>query len=133
MGWEKFQIDAGNLFHLLVQGGDQQFLVLVELLPPLVVRLQIDEVLGIEEARGIGAVIRPAHLRDDFRDLGKPGEGEACLIHDADALAGSGAGGQRAARPDGAFVEVGKELGADHAARHQSKRRQHRPPRRPPG
>src|SRR5208283_5057594 len=80
----------------------------MELPPPLVVRLQVDEVFRIEETGGIGAIIRPSDLRDHFRDLGKPGEGEASLIHDADALARSGAGGQGTARPDGAFVEVGK-------------------------
>ena len=73
MGWEKFQIDAGDFLHLVVQGGNQQFLVLVELLPPLVVRLQVDEVFGVEEARGVGAVVRPSHLRDHLGDLGKLG------------------------------------------------------------
>ena len=40
----------------------------------------------------------------------------ARLLHDALAFGGAGAGRQRAARPDGAFIQVRQELGTDDAA-----------------
>ena len=75
MGWEKFQNDAGNLLQLAVHGGDQFLFVLVERRPPLLLRLQVDEVLGIEEAGGVGSVVGPADLAGALRAL--PGKNRA--------------------------------------------------------
>ena len=47
---------------------------------------------------------------------GKDAEHDASLIHDAQAFGGASAGSEGAANPDGAFVEMGKKLGADNAA-----------------
>ena len=52
-------------------------------------------------------------------DLGERSQNDAGLIHDADAFGGTGAGSERAANPDGAFVEMGKKFRADHPAEHQ--------------
>ena len=108
--------DAGDLFEFAIHGGDQLVLVLVEDGAPLLLGLEVDEVLGVEEAGGVGAVVGAAGLADDLGDLGKGGEDDARLVHDAQALGGAGGGSERAAHPDGAFVEVRQELGADDAA-----------------
>ena len=55
---------ARNLLQLAVHGGDQLFFVLMEDRPPLLLRLQIDEVFGVEEAGRVGAVVGPADLAD---------------------------------------------------------------------
>ena len=79
---------AGNFLHFVIHGLDQQFLVAVELRPPLIARLQIDEILGVEEARGIGAVVGAADLRNHLRHFGKAGEDESRLIHHAPPAVG---------------------------------------------
>ena len=61
----------GNLDKLLVHGGDQGFLVLVEDGTPVLLALQIDEVFGVEEAGGVGAVVGAAGLADDLGDFRK--------------------------------------------------------------
>ena len=104
---------ARHLLQFAIHGADQLVFVLVEDGPPLVLGHQIDEVFGVEKARGIGAVVGPADLADHVRDLGKGGQDDARLIHDGHALGGAGAGSQRAAHPDGAFIQVGQELRAD--------------------
>ena len=40
-------------------------LFLMKYRPPLVVRLQIDEILGVAESAGVGSVVGPAHFRYD--------------------------------------------------------------------
>ena len=62
MGCEKFQITPGDLFQLAVHGGDQFVFVLMEHGTPFFLRLQIDEVFGIEKASGVGSVVGSAHL-----------------------------------------------------------------------
>ena len=86
MGCEKFQSAPGNLFQLTVHGGDQLLFVLVEHGPPLLLRLQIDEVFGVEEAGGVGAVVGTADLADHLRYFREttpgsraPGSSRACL------------------------------------------------------
>ena len=69
--------------------------------------LEVDEVLGVEEAGGVGAVVWAAGLADDLGDLGEGVEPDARLVHDAEAFGGAGAGREGAADPDGAFVEMG--------------------------
>ena len=100
---------------------------------PVFLVLQVDEVLGIEEAGGVGAVVGAAYLADHLVDFGERGENDAGFVHDALAFVGSGAGREGGAGPDGAFVEVRQEFGADDAAAHQVGRmpRGHTPPPRP--
>ncbi len=71
IGCEKFQMAPGNLLQLAVHRGDQPVLVLMEDRPPFFLGQKIDEVLRIEEACGVRAIIRASHLRDDLRDFGK--------------------------------------------------------------
>ena len=104
---------AGNLFQFAVHGRDQLLFVLLEHRPPLLLGLQIDEVFGIEEAGGIGAIVGTAHLRDHLRDLRKSCQNDARLVHQTRAFGRSGAGRQGAARPDGAFIEMRQELRAN--------------------
>ena len=75
IGCEKFQSTPGNLLELVVHRRDELVLVLMEDRPPLVLRLQIDEILGVEEARRVGAVVRAADLAGHERSLPgtKPG------------------------------------------------------------
>ena len=95
--------------------------------PPLLLRPQVDEVLGVEEAGVVGAIVGTPDLADYFRHLGEPGEHDAGLIHDARALGGAGTGGQRAARPDGAFVQVRQEFGPNGPGQqHRTGQGQHR-------
>ena len=105
--------DAGNFFELAVHGGDEFFFILVEDGAPLFFGFEVDEVFGVEEAGGICSVVGPAGLADDLGDLGEGGEGWRAWLVTAEAFGGAGGGGQCAAHPDGAFVEMGRELGAD--------------------
>ena len=74
---------AGNLLELAVHGRDQLFLVLVKHRPPFFLGLQIDEIFGVEEAGGIGAVVGPAHLAGALRNFGKRAQDHARLVRDA--------------------------------------------------
>ena len=109
----------GNLGKLLVHGGDQLFLVLVEDGTPVFFSLEVDEVFGVEEAGGIGAVVGAAGLADDLGDLRETGHHDAGLVGEVDAGGRAFAGRQRAANPDGALVEVRQELRADGTAKGQ--------------
>ncbi len=115
-GLGKSPEDAGNLVEFALHGGDQFFFVFVENRPPLISGFQIDEEFGIEKAGVIGAVIGTAHLAGALRNFGKRAEDDAGLIRDADAFVGAGAGGERAANPERAFIEMRQEFGADGAA-----------------
>src|SRR5208283_1273743 len=84
--------NARDLLNLSVQGCDEFLFVSMELLAPLLSGFKVDEVLGVEEARGVGAVIGPAHLRDNLSYFRESGEGKACLVHDPFAFIGAGAG-----------------------------------------
>ncbi len=110
---------AGHLLQLTVHCADEFILVLVKDGTPLVLGLEVDEVLGIEEAGGVGAVVRAANLADDLGDLWEARQHDSGLVGDGEALGGAGAGGQGTAHPDGAFIEVGQELRSDHAAEGQ--------------
>ena len=98
---------------------DQFVFVLFEDVAPLGLRFEVDEVFGVEETGGVGAVVGAPGLTDDLGHLGKGGEDKARLVHDAQALRGTGAGSECAADPDGAFVEMGEKLRADDAAEAQ--------------
>ena len=112
----KIPEDAGHFAQLGVHRGDQLVFIFVENGAPLVFGFQVHEIFGVEEASGVCAVVGAADLAGYFRDFGKGSEDVAGLIGDADAFGGAGAGGQGAADPDGAFIEVGEKFGADHAA-----------------
>ena len=62
---------AGNLLEFAIHGGNQLFFILAENRTPFIFRLEVDEILGVEEAGGVGAVIRAADLGDDLGYLGK--------------------------------------------------------------
>ena len=66
MGCEKFQIAPGYFCTATIHGGDQFFFVPVKYRAPLVVRLQVDEILGVAESAGVGSVVGPADFRHDF-------------------------------------------------------------------
>ena len=83
---------------------------------PFLFWLEIDEVLGVEEACGVGAVVGAAGLADDLGDLREAGHDEAGLVGEVDGGGGAGGGREGATDPDGAFVEVGEEFRADGAA-----------------
>ena len=116
IGCEKFQIAPGIFLQLRIHRRDQLVFVLMEDRPPFFLRLQIDEVLGVEEARRVGAVVRTADLAGHDSDLGKRGEKDSHLVRHADAFGRAGAGRKRAAHPDRAFVEMRQELRPDRAA-----------------
>ena len=115
MGCEKFQMTPG-IFSTCVHGGDERFLVLVKDGAPSFLGLEVDEVFGVEEAGGVGAVVG-ADLADDLCDFGEAGKRMRASSMSA-RFEGAGGGGERAADPDGAFVEVRKELGADAPGDH---------------
>jgi hypothetical protein len=78
---------------------------------PLLLRLQVDEVFGVEEAGGVGAVVGPADLADDLGHLGERLETMAALlVGDGRLSVGPVLGASDAAHPDGALVEVRQEL-----------------------
>ena len=101
---------------MLVDRGDQRFLVLVEDGAPFLLRFQIDEVLGIEKTGGVGAIVGPARLADHLRHLRERSHHDARLVGEVDARGGAFAGGQRSAHPDGAFIQMGQKLRADGPA-----------------
>jgi hypothetical protein len=107
---------AGDFLQFAVHGGNQLDFFFPEHRPPLIFGLQIDEVFGIEEARGIGAIVGTPYLGNHLGDLRKGGQNDARLRHQPVALIRAGAGRQCAASPDGAFIQVRQELGPDDAA-----------------
>ena len=113
------------LLHCQVHGGDQFLFVLVKYWPPLVMRLQIDKILGVPETAGVGSVIGPSRLRHNGLHLGKRCKDQALLLSEFFAFRETGAVGQRSARPDGAFVEVRQELRPDGPAESQIDRSSH--------
>ena len=107
---------------LAIHGGDQFLLVPMEDRPPLVLRLEIHEILGVAESSGVGSVVGPAHLGHDFGHLGEGGEDQASLVGESLALRQAGAVGQGAARPDCALVQMRQELRTDDSAERQISR-----------
>ena len=106
--------------HREVHGGDQFLLVPVKDRAPLVVRLQVDEILGVAESAGVGSVVGPADLRHHVCDLRETTRRHSrSLVGELLAFRKAGAVCQRAARPDSAFIQVRQELRADDAAKAQ--------------
>src|SRR5208282_5046284 len=98
-----------------VHRGDQLFFVFVKYGAPLVVRFQVDEIFGVAESSRVGSIIGTAYFRDHRLNFGKRSEYIAAVSGELLAFRKTRAIGQSAARPDGAFVEVGQELRANHA------------------
>src|ERR1019366_6946307 len=113
---------ARDLGELAVHRGDQLLFVPMEHRPPLLLRLEVHEILGVAESAGVGTVVGAPHFRHDFGDLGKGRENQSALVREAGALSEIGAVGQGAAGPDGAFVEVRQELRPDDPAERQVSR-----------
>jgi hypothetical protein len=118
---------AGNLLQLLVHGGDQVVLVLMEDRTPLFLGLQIDVVFGVEESGPVGAVVGTANLIDHVGDFRKAGHDQASLLEIRQALIGAGGRSKRAAHPERSFIQVRQKLGTDDAAVQEEDR--HREPR----
>ena len=110
---------AGNLLEFAVHGGDQLFLVLMKYRTPFLLRLEVDEIFGVEEAAGVGSVIRPSDLRNHLFHFRKGRDHQARPVHHARCRRRAGARRQRGARPDRAFVQMRQKFGADGAAHHQ--------------
>ena len=73
---------ARDLLQFLIHGRDQLFLVLMKCRTPIFLWFQVDEVLGVEEAGGVGAIVRPSGLAGalrDFRASGRAGCGPDSL------------------------------------------------------
>ena len=83
---------------------------------PLFLRLQAHEVLDVEEASVVGAVIGTASLAGALGRFGKRAKYNPRLIGYPDAFIGTCALSKRAAHPQRAFIQVRQEFGADVAA-----------------
>src|ERR1022692_515534 len=57
---------ARRPFHGAIHGGDQFLFVFMKYRAPLVVRLQVDEILRVAESPSVGSVVGPADLRHDL-------------------------------------------------------------------
>ena len=90
--------------------------------PPLILRLQIDEILGVAESSRVGAVVGRSGLRDDVGDLGEGGENVAGLRGEALPLRQTCTVRHRATGPNCAFIEMRQELRADHTAESEEHR-----------
>ena len=70
---------------------------------PLLLRLEIDEVLGVGKERWIGAVIGPSSLADHLCHFGETCKYAACLPHDSLTFLGTGTRSESTAGPDSAL------------------------------
>src|SRR5450631_4503683 len=93
--------------------------VLVKHGAPLVVRLQVDEILGVAESPGVSSIVGKAHLGDDRFHLLERREYCSAAIAEFLAFRKTRAVAQSAARPDRSFIEMRQEFGADDAAKAQ--------------
>ena len=106
---------AGDLVELAAHGADELLFVLAKHRAPLLAGLQIDEILGVGKAGGIGTVVGAADLAGGFRHLRKRCQNDPNLVGEAHAFRWAGAGRKRSANPHRAFVEVRQEFAADVA------------------
>src|SRR5580704_16022400 len=86
---------------------------------PFVLGQEVDEIFGVEEARGVGTVIRSSDLRDDLGYLREAGDKYSRLIHHASALGRASAGRERAASPNGTLIQMRQELGTNDTAKYE--------------
>jgi hypothetical protein len=83
---------------------------------PFFLWFQVNEIFGVEKAGGVRAVVGAADLAGALGNLWKRAKHNAGLIGNPDAFVGAGAGGESAAHPESAFIEMGQEFRADNAA-----------------
>ena len=88
--------DTGNFVQFATHGGDQFVLVLTKDRPPLLLRLEVNKVFGIEKTRRIRSVIRAPDLAGALEHLGKGTKHGARLVCHPDSFAWSRAGSKRA-------------------------------------
>src|SRR5580698_8842880 len=105
--------------YFAIHGGDQFLLVPMKNGPPLIFGLQVDEIFRVAESSRVGSIVRRPGLRDDLSDLGERCEDIAVLLGKARAFRLAYAVGHRAARPNGAFVQMWQELRANDTAERQ--------------
>ena len=125
-GLGKVPYHPWHLLQFAIHGANQLVFVLVEGRPPLLFGKQIDKIFRVEEARGIGAIVGPSHLAHHVRNLWKCGQNDARLIHGGNTRGRAGAGSQRAANPDRAFIQVRQKLRTDDSTQTQKTRQQQR-------
>src|SRR5580693_8199863 len=94
--------------------GDEPLLILTEYGTPLLFRLQIHKVLGVEKSCSVGSVIRPPHLTGALGDFWKRTQQRPRAIRQGDAFGLAGARRKSAAYPDGAFIQMRQELRTDN-------------------
>ena len=112
---------------LAIHRGNQFIFILMKNRPPLILGLQVDEILRIAESSRVGSIVGRSGLRDDRGDFGERGEDVARLGGEALAFRETCAVRHRTAGPNRAFVEMGQELRADDSAERQDTGRQPAP------
>src|SRR5262249_14396963 len=88
-GLRKIPEDTRNFLQFAVHRFNKQFLVLMEHWPPFFFREQIDEILGVEEASRVRAIIGTPHLIDDLGHLGERAEDLPSSFGDAGSFSRS--------------------------------------------
>ena len=123
MGWEKFQITPGIFSSSLVHGGDQLVLVLMKTRPPLLPWASDPTKYSVlkKPVVSVPSSGRPTWLVH-WVTSGKEHSRSRAWFASADALRRPGAGRQRAAHPQSAFIQMRQELRADHAAQRKIQR-----------
>src|ERR1700733_15316745 len=120
---------ARILLHRATHGRYQFFFITVEHWSPLVLRLQVNEILGVTEAASVGSVIGTAHLGDHGFHFRKRRENIAFVVGELLAFRKTGTVGQSSPGPDRSFIEMRQELRANYTAKGQEERpRQGRDP-----
>src|ERR1700694_1976705 len=87
--------------------------------PPLLLGLQVDEVLGVAESSSVGSVIGPADFRHDGFHLREGRENIAFLGGEIFAFRETCTICQGAARPNSASLQVRQEFRSHDAAKAQ--------------
>src|SRR5579862_1987914 len=104
-------------FYGAVHGGDEFLLAFVKYGAPLVMRLEVDEILRVAESPGIGSVVGPSDLGYNSLDLWKRREDISLVSGKSVAFREARAIRQSAPRPNGAFIQVREELRSNNAAK----------------
>src|ERR1022692_4023197 len=110
---------ARILFYRAIHGGDQFLFVFMKYRAPLVVRLQVDEILRVAESPSVGSVVGPADLRHNLAHFRERREHIALVGREVFSLRKTCAIRQSAARPDSTFVQMRQELRSNNTAKTQ--------------
>src|SRR5208283_797784 len=105
--------------HCPVHGSDQFLFVLTEYRAPLLLRLQVNEILGVAESSGVRSVVRPSDLRHHFAHLWERRENITAVVSEFFAFRKTRAVGQRATCPNRAFIQMRQELRPNDTAKAQ--------------